>query len=439
VIPTELKPGSTLGRYEILMSVAKGGMAAVWAARLVGTRGFQKLVAIKTILPALTDDPEFEAMLLDEARLAARIRHPHVVEIVDLGEEDEWLYLVMEWVNGETLFTLNKRAKERGGIPLPILLRILSSTCAGLQAAHELRDDHGKLVGLVHRDISPQNIMVSFDGIVKIVDFGVAKAAGRLHQTSVGGIMKGKVPYLSPEQLDGQKLDRRSDIFSLGIIAYVMTTGRHPFKGPDDARTMENISGRAAVPLRDLVADVNPALEAIVLRALEKDPERRFPDCAAMQRALDEVLRDLGTSVTDGDVAAFVRDLFGDVIEEQKLALAKAIDHADARASSAPPVVKKQSSGRRGAPLSATAEGILPVTLDESPPNVMPERLSPLMQAAGPTSLTTVGKRRRSLAPIVVLALAIFIAFALMAVRYAYMPKNVPPTVSSLQGQATSF
>src|SRR5262249_34880525 len=136
------------------MPVAQGGMAAVWAARLRGPGGFQKVVAIKTMLPELSDDPDFEAMFLDEARLAARIRHPHVAEIIDLGEEEGWLYLVMEWVNGETIFTLNKQARQKGGIPLPLLLRLLSNVCAGLHSAHELRDENGRTLDLVHRDAS---------------------------------------------------------------------------------------------------------------------------------------------------------------------------------------------------------------------------------------------------------------------------------------------
>ncbi len=173
-------PGSTLGRYEILMPVARGGMASVWAAKLPGSRGFQKIFAIKTMLPDVSDDPEFESMFLDEGRVAARIRHPNVVEIIDLGEQDDVLYLVMEWVEGENLGSLVKAARGHGGVPLPILLRIASQVCAGLHAAHELRDDDGNLLDLVHRDISPANVLVSTSGFVKIVDFGIAKSKGRL-------------------------------------------------------------------------------------------------------------------------------------------------------------------------------------------------------------------------------------------------------------------
>ncbi|MBK8257616.1 MAG: serine/threonine protein kinase [Polyangiaceae bacterium] len=364
----DIQPGAVLGRYEILMPIAEGGMAAVWAARMKGSRGFQKVVAIKTMLPDLSDDQDFEAMFYDESRLIARIRHPHVVEMVDLGDENGMLYIVMEWVDGDTLFTLNRRAKNKGGIPLPLLLRIAADACAGMHAAHELRDDSGKPLGLVHRDVSPQNIMITFDGIVKIVDFGVAKAAGRTHETRVGGLMKGKVPYLSPEQLNTGKVDRRSDVFSLGIVLYAMVSGRHPFRANDDARTIENICTRAPVPLHELVPDVNPELEAIVLRALEKEPEKRWQTAAEMQRALDQLLGSMGLTVTDGDIAAFLQDTLGDIIEQRRSALKEAIKKADGRAPSESGAGRSKPRPKGGAPLPATFDGILPVLLDDDAP-----------------------------------------------------------------------
>ena len=163
--------------------------------------------------------------------------------------------------------------------------------------------------------------MVSFNGIVKIVDFGVAKAAGRLHETRVGGAMKGKVPYLSPEQLTSGKVDRRADIFALGILAYASLTGKHPFRGESDAKTMENIARRDHVPLRQLAPDVPPELEAAVDRALAKDPAERWPDCAAMQRALQEIASTVGPPVTDGDVARYMRTTLGDLVEERRKSL----------------------------------------------------------------------------------------------------------------------
>ncbi len=373
----DIKPGSTLGRYEVLMPIAEGGMAAVWAARMKGSRGFQKVVAIKTMLPDLSDDMDFEAMFYDEARLVARIRHPHVCEMVDLGDEEGMLYIVMEWVDGDTLFTLNRRAKHKGGIPLPLLLRIASDASAGLHAAHELKDEHGKPLGLVHRDVSPQNIMISFEGIVKLVDFGVAKAAGRMHETRVAGVMKGKTPYLSPEQLTSGKVDRRSDIFSLGIVLYAMVSGRHPFRAQEDAKTIENICTRAPVPLTELVPDTRPELEAIILKALEKNPDDRWQTCAEMQRALDQLLGSMGVTVTDGDVAAFLRDTLGDIIEERRAALKEAIRKADGRAPSESGAGRVRPRPKGGAPLPATFDGILPVSLDDGDATSTPLPLTP--------------------------------------------------------------
>lgn len=329
----KLKPRSTLGRYEILMRVAQGGMASVWAARLQGTRGFQKTVAIKTMLPDVSDDPEFETMFLDEARVAARIRHPNVVEIFDLGEQDDVLYLVMEWVEGDTLSGIQKAAKKLGGIPQNITLRIASQICAGLHAAHELRDDNGTLVDLVHRDISPGNILISTTGFAKVTDFGVAKSAGRLHVTRAEGMVKGKTPYLSPEQLGTLPLDRRSDLFSLGVLLYVMVTGLHPFRGDSEFKTVENIALKDPIPPIELVPSVHPDLDKLILKALEKDRTKRYATAAEMQRGLDHVAAQVGDPVTDEDVAAFVKKCLGDTIAKNAADLRAAIAAADAIAA----------------------------------------------------------------------------------------------------------
>ncbi len=340
-------PGSTLGRYEILMPVARGGMASVWAAKLPGTRGFQKIFAIKTMLPDVSDDPDFESMFLDEGRVAARIRHPNVVEIIDLGEQDDVLYLVMEWVEGENLGALVKAARSLGGVPMPIILRIASQVCAGLHAAHELRDDDGNLLDLVHRDISPANVLLSASGFVKIVDFGIAKSKGRLHVTRVGGMVKGKTPYLSPEQLGQQPVDRRSDIFSFGVLLYVLATGLHPFRGETDSKTIENIALREPVPLRAIVANTPAEFEAVVLKALSKDPRERFGTAGEMQRALDHVAASLGFTTTEEDVAAFVRKALGETFTKRAHDLRAAIERADGRT---PPPPSRGREGVRRSP-----------------------------------------------------------------------------------------
>jgi eukaryotic-like serine/threonine-protein kinase len=221
----DLAAGSVLGRYELVLRVASGGMGEVWAARIKGTRGFQKVVALKTLLPELSQNPNFEQMFLDEAALAARIKHPNVVQVIDLGEEEEVLFQVMEWVSGESLWGIMRAASKRGGIPLEVAARIIYQVCAGLHAAHELKDEEGESIGLVHRDISPQNILLNGQGIAKVVDFGVAKFAGRGVAATQVGELRGKVPYMAPEHIHGQEIDRRADAGAFVLSARV---GRAP-------------------------------------------------------------------------------------------------------------------------------------------------------------------------------------------------------------------
>jgi len=322
----EVLPGQELGRYELLMPIAKGGMAMVWAARLKGTRGFQKLVAIKTMLPAMIDEPSFEKMFLDEASLASQVRHPHVVETLDLGEQDRILYLVMEWVDGEPLNVIMHYAVKRGGIPQAIAVAIMLQALRGLHAAHELKDETGALVGLVHRDVTPQNVLVSYDGVVKLVDFGVAKATSRLSAETEAGQLKGKIAYMSPEQLKGEPIDRRTDIFAVGILLYMLTTGTHPFKGDEQAETVQNITSPepAKAPHR-LVHGYNPALETVVMQAIAKDPAKRFASANDMFKALRGVVQ----AATDDEVAEFIKSLMADRVEKRRNAIRAALEIAD--------------------------------------------------------------------------------------------------------------
>jgi serine/threonine-protein kinase len=316
------------------MPIATGGMATVWAARLKGTRGFQKIVAIKTILPQLSEDPTFEQMFLDEASLASRIRHPNVAQILDLGEETGVLFLVMDWVDGEPLSAVLKAAsRDTGSIPLPITIRIISQAAAGLHAAHELRDESGILLNLVHRDASPQNILVTFDGVVKVVDFGIAKAVGRGSADTNAGQIKGKAAYMSPEQVKGGELDRRTDVFALGTILYLMTSGRHPFRGANDVATLYSISSDSPVMLPSkLIRHFPLSLEAVVMKALAKDPNERFATAHDLQRALDMALPASQRLTTDAEVAAFMHHLLSERHEQRQVALKLALQVADERA-----------------------------------------------------------------------------------------------------------
>jgi serine/threonine-protein kinase len=349
----EVKPGLALGRYECLLPIARGGMAAVWAARARGARGFQRFVAIKTMLPTLSSDANFETMFLDEARIVSRIRHPNVVEIVDLGEQDSLLYIVMEWIDGEPLSTLMRKSSEDGRLPLGIAARIMADACAGVHAAHELKDDEGRVVGLVHRDISPQNILVSYDGLVKLVDFGVAKATGMSSAETQAGHIKGKIAYMAPEQVTGHKVDRRTDVFACGIVLYQIATGKHPFRGEHEAATINNVLSRDVPPPRHYIPDCPPRLHQVLMRALQREPERRFQTAAEMGHELDEVARMDGKRVTSEAVASFIKKVAGPMGEERRAALKRAVAEVDQRpgqaaamlASSADPVQPTPASG----------------------------------------------------------------------------------------------
>src|SRR5262245_26238756 len=257
--------GPVLGRYELLMRVGTGGMATVWAARLRGTRGFQKMVALKTILPRFSSDPTYERLLLDEARLTAQVRHPNVAQMLDLGEDNGVLFLAMEWIEGVSVSELLRTAQECGvQIPLSVAIRIATQAAAGLHAAHELRDVDGELVGLVHRDVSPQNILVSFDGITKVIDFGIAKVKRDETDDATHSMqVRGKVGYLAPEQIMDGTTDRSVDIFALGTVLYVLTAGAHPFEGRGALPTICNITSQEpATPPSKFKKDYPPELEA---------------------------------------------------------------------------------------------------------------------------------------------------------------------------------
>ena len=332
----------------------------VWAARVKGTRGFQKIVAVKTMLSKLSEDAQFEQMFLDEASLASQIRHPNVVEISDLGEQDGVLYLAMEWIDGVPLNQLMKTAKATGGVPLPIAVRIVMNACAGLHAAHELRDAKGQLIGLVHRDVSPQNILVTYDGVSKVVDFGVAKATAMGGSATVAGQLKGKVSYMAPEQVRGEAIDRRVDVFAMGIVLYALTTGKHPFRRESEAATMYTIaSDEAVIAPRKFVPDYPPTLESVLLKALAKDKNARFASASEFQRALDQCLPVAERANTDEDVGVFIRKLFGHKREESRAALADALALADKSRPDiiANPLTQSQRRSRAEVGMNAAAFG----------------------------------------------------------------------------------
>lgn len=360
----ELTPGRFLGRYELLMPIAQGGMAAVWAARLRGSRGFQKVVAIKTILPTLSDDPRFEQMFLDEAALASRIRHSNVVQVADLGEDQGLLYQVMEWIDGQALNALLRETKGGRGLPYPIAAKIMIGVCEGLHAAHEMKDDSGSCVGLVHRDVSPQNILVSVDGVPKVVDFGVAKASSLSGVRTTAGTFKGKPAYMAPEQILGGEVDRRADIFALGTVLYLITTGKHPFRGESEMATLHRVvDGKPPARPTELVAGYPSGLEFVILKAVARQPDDRFATASEMARALMQAVPEVQIT-GDTDVAACVRELGGKHLSARTDALRAALKEADQRIGAAGP-----SSGTLSEATQLEAPSILRPSTVTPPPS----------------------------------------------------------------------
>ncbi len=327
-MPFELVRGARLDRYELVCPLAEGGMATVWLARLRGKRGFEQLVALKTIKAHLSEDPRFEKMFLDEARIASRIRHPNVAQILDLGEEQGVLYLVMEWVDGDSLARLRRYVlKQETEFPLAIALRIIADACAGLHAAHELRDESGANLGVIHRDVSPQNVLVAEAGSAKVIDFGIAKAKNRSTAETTDGLLKGKVAYMSPEQAKGMKLDRRSDVWSIGVCLYELLTGDLPFDGESQNDIHKQLTMGAPIP--ELPERVPEVVRSVMKQALAYDRDARFHTAAAFQRALEGALASLGSPTTHDDVATFLRETSGKERAARREMVAAAIEKID--------------------------------------------------------------------------------------------------------------
>jgi len=298
------------GRYQLLKRIAGGGMGEVFLARQAGIQGFEKLLVIKTLLPHLTEDQEFVQMFLDEARLAARLAHPNVIQIYDLGQEEDVFYIAMEHVYGEDLKRMWKQAYHaKRTIPVAIAARIVADAAAGLGYAHRLADGEGNPLGLVHRDVSPQNILLTFDGGVKLIDFGVAKAAGRATKTQTGAL-KGKYAYMSPEQVDGLELDQRSDVFALGIVLWEMVTGSRLFRADSDVQTLKLVANCNVPAPSEQNPDVPVELDPIVLRALARDRDQRYATMDALRLDLENWLAATGSQGSSAHLAAFMRELF---------------------------------------------------------------------------------------------------------------------------------
>jgi eukaryotic-like serine/threonine-protein kinase len=285
-----------IGRYELIRPIAAGGMATVHVGRVVGAGGFQRVVAIKVMHAHIASDPDFVAMFLDEARLAAGIRHPNVVATLDIEQIPDSLFLVMEYVEGLAISALMKSIRKRGVmLPIPVALRIVLDTLSGLHAAHELLGADGRPVGLVHRDVSPQNVLVGVDGIARITDFGVARAEARISSTR-GSQVKGKVPYMSPEQLHAEVVDRRSDVWAVGVVLWEMLTGRRLFHAPNDGALVAAVLRGASHHPHEVRPEVPAAIGDVCMQALSPLAQR-FVSAAEFADELERAAEAAGVPI----------------------------------------------------------------------------------------------------------------------------------------------
>jgi eukaryotic-like serine/threonine-protein kinase len=318
--------GRRLGRYEVLTQLASGGMAGVYVARAQGVAGFERLVAVKVLHPHLAHEDEFISMFLDEARLAARIRHPNVVATLDISDtQGDGFFIVMDYIEGDHLGALLQRAARQGQrLPAGVVCRVVIDALQGLAAAHNLTDEHGDPLQLVHRDVSPHNVMVGVDGISRLTDFGVAKAEVRLTSTREGQF-KGKLAYMAPEQASTGNADQRSDLFSMGIILWESLTGRRLFRGENNAETLHKVLQSEIPPPSSLWPELEP-FDAVVLQALERDSEKRFQTAEDFAEALEEAARTaegLGTNRAVGDV---VRTYIAEKLQQERDRIKGAIE-----------------------------------------------------------------------------------------------------------------
>jgi serine/threonine protein kinase len=338
------------GKYTLIRKLATGGMAELFLAIQRSVAGFEKLLVIKRILPAMNQDRAFIDMFLHEARIAATLSHPNIVQIFDVGQVDHTYYIAMEHVHGEDLRSMVRQMKKKGiaEFPLEHAIAIVLGMCSGLAYAHEKRDLDGTALRIVHRDISPQNVIVGFSGDVKIVDFGIAKSDSKLIEETRDGKLKGKVPYMSPEQARGVPVDWRTDIFATGVMLFELTTGKRLFKGASEYETLKLICDRE-YPLPSMVkAGYSPELELIVMRALAKDREDRFQSAREMQLELEEFVRSHGIRVSGIALTEFMGNLFEQKLQFQKEALLQGKALADIIDLQDPGVLNEDSGQHDG-------------------------------------------------------------------------------------------
>ncbi len=389
-----LEPGARFDAYELLGLVARGGMANVWLARQRMKHGLETTVAIKTILPELSLDPAFQAMFLDEARIACRVDHVNVARLLDVGEARGHAYIVMEYVAGESLSRLRRTlARDRERVPLEVALRVTSSICAALHAAHELVDGEGRSLHVVHRDVSPQNVLLTDSGVVKLIDFGVAKARDRFAAETSAGFVKGKARYMAPEQSEGGSVDRRADVWGAGAVLYELISGRTPIEGPNDAAIFRTLLV-GTEPVDPLPDDVPEPVRSLVHRALQRKPVDRFPTAQAMRDALEDAMEHVGLRADNLTIERLCATRLADRIGERRRQVDGWMRAAAAREVASP----GPASGSVGTHVAVTVptdagedRSVVSLTNEPKPPVPQGRRSRARMVVAIAAVLATVG------------------------------------------------
>jgi len=361
-VPSRAAP-EKIGRYQLCFELASGGMASVYLARAEGAPGFEKLVALKRIHPHLADEKDYVEMFLDEARIASRITHANVCSVFDFGEAEGEYFIAMEYLVGEPLSRVQRRvvanADQRASALLPArMARVIAQACEGLHAAHELRDADGESLDVVHRDVSAENLFVTYDGATQVVDFGIAHARQRVHHTEAGQV-KGTFPYMAPEQMTAAVVDRRVDVWALGAVLWELLTLRTLFLRDTDVNTMYAVLSGEIRPPSDYRSDVPPELDEIVLKALQRSPHERWQSAREMGKALRRFLAKQDDLVGPAEIADWMEELFpgGESRKRQLMEIARASDGAIA---SDPPHRPGDKSGRQGMQIPPTAGRRLP-------------------------------------------------------------------------------
>lgn len=373
-----------LDRFELIAELASGGMATVYLARLGGVAGFQRLVAIKKLHPHLAKEPDFIQMFLDEARLAARLHHPHVVPILEIGEGDDGYFLVMEYIEGDTLARLLARSAQTGKrIPPSAAVRMVLDLLAGLHAAHELTDDEGRPLQIVHRDVSPQNVLCGVDGSVRLTDFGVARASSRLTTTRTGQL-KGKLSYMAPEQARGKDIDRRADLFAAGIVLWEALAMRRLFKGSGEAETLDRVLYEPIPKLRDANPEIPEAVEAVCMKALEREVDARHATAADFADRLEDAARAANLLGTHRDVAQHLEAVLGRNIAAHRDAMRSWLSSSEPSRPFAPPRPSRPAPPSGALPGETTlSEPIGRVLHDDAPGDPKATWSTPPSHASG--------------------------------------------------------